>query len=110
MRVCWAGINESIPLRLWYASDSTTFEEYLYHDNEGEWKWQQSWPNMSGAAGVGCYSWGPNNMYVAFVNLQNQVEIYHRSKADNPHLANGWGERCKHARHSAFFVLTYRVR
>jgi len=84
-------------VRLWYASDSTTFEEYLYHDSEGEWRWQQSWKNLSAAAGVGCYSWGPNNIYAAFVNLQNQVEIHHRTKAD-AHLSDGW-EKCKHSDH-----------
>ena len=94
-------------MRLWYASNNTTFEEYLYHDDEGEWKWQRSWENFSGAAGVGCYTWARNHAYIyaAFVNLQNQVEIYYRTKTD-AHLATGW-EKCKHACCLSFSLLTY---
>jgi hypothetical protein len=94
---CWSGINGSIPMRLWYASDNTTFEEHLYHDDEGEWKWQQSWEGFSGAAGVGCYSLTQNDscIYAAFVNVQNQAVIYYRTKA-GAHLTAGW-EKCTHA-------------
>lgn len=93
LHACYGG-RSTTPIRLWYAADETSFEEYLYHENQ--WKWQRSWRDLSGAAGVGCYSWGepPNNfIYVAFVNLENQLEIWYQSKADTDPFSD-W-EKCE---------------
>lgn len=72
-------------MRLWYASAETTFEEYIFSDDE--WTWQRSWHNYSGAAGVGCYSWGPDEYtYATFVNLDNVLELWYKEKtAPNPY-------------------------
>ncbi|KAM0715748.1 hypothetical protein Q7P37_008262 [Cladosporium fusiforme] len=85
LHACWAGIGSKAPIRLWYASGNTTFEEYLFKDEE--WKWQRSWEGYYGAAGVGCYSWsrGPN-IYAGFVNTNNNVEIWYQ----NTSSSDGW--------------------
>lgn len=69
----------------------------MYH--EDEWKWQRSWENLSGAAGVGGYSWGtsPNNfIYAAFINLESQLEIWYQNKTDMDPFAS-W-EKSKQCR------------
>lgn len=74
--------------RLWYASNETTFEEYTF-SNDDEWTWQRSWTGYSAAAGVGCYSWGPDNhTYAAFVNLDNALELWYKEKTDED--PEGW--------------------
>lgn len=76
LHACWAGIGARSPIRLWYASDNVTFQEYLLQDEQ--WKWQRSWEGYHGAAGVGCYSWGRgDNVYSGFVNTNNNVEIWY---------------------------------
>ena len=72
-------------MRLWYASDNVTFQEYLLQDDE--WKWQQSWEGYHGAAGVGCYSWSRGvNIYAGFVNINNNVEIWYQNTTGS----DGW--------------------
>jgi hypothetical protein len=101
MSVCWAGIGATLTMRLRYASSNTTFEEYLYNNEEKEWNWQSKWDDLSGAAGVGCVV-APDSahpyIYAAFVNLQSQVEIYYRTKADAHLATTGW-EKCKRREH-----------
>lgn len=66
-------------MRLWYASNETTFEEYTFRTG------------FSAAAGVGCYSWGPDNYtYAAFVNLDNALELWYKEKTDED--PEGWRE------------------
>lgn len=77
-------------MSLWFASDSTTFQEYLYQDDE--WKWQRSWEGYNGAAGVGCFSWGAGPYkYVGFVNVDNQLEIWwqNSTSVEGP---SGWNQ------------------
>jgi hypothetical protein len=96
LNVCWAGIDGTLTMRLWYASSNTTFEEYLYNNEEREWDWQKQWAGFSGAAGVGCVT-DPDHPYIyaAFVNLQNSVEIHYRTREDAYLSTAGW-EKCKH--------------
>lgn len=94
LNVCWAGIDNTLTMRLWYASSNTSFEEYLYNNEEREWNWQKRWDGFSGAAGVGCVT-DPDhpNIYVAFVNLQGSVEIHWRTRKD-AHLSTAGWEKC----------------
>jgi hypothetical protein len=79
--------SDTAAMRLWYASDDTTFEEYAFTNDA--WAWQRSWRNYSGAAGVGCYSWGTDNYtYASFVNLDNTLELWYKEKTDMD--PNGW--------------------
>jgi hypothetical protein len=79
--------SDTAAMRLWYASDDTTFEEYAFTNDA--WAWQRSWHNYSGAAGVGCYSWGTDNYtYASFVNLDNTLELWYKEKTDTD--PNGW--------------------
>ena len=91
LNVCWAGIDNTLTMRLWYASSNTSFEEYLYNNEEREWNWQKRWDGFSGAAGVGCVT-DPDhpNIYVAFVNLQGSVEIHWRTRKDAHLSTAGW--------------------
>lgn len=81
LHACWAGYSNNVPIRLWHASDESTFEEYVFYSDENEWRWQRTWNDYSGAAGIGCYSWtGPNNfIYAAFVNSNSDVEIWYQN-------------------------------
>lgn len=94
LNVCWAGIDGTLTMRLWYASSNTTFEEYLYNNEERQWDWQKRWEGFSGTAGVGCVT-DPDHPYVyaAFVNLQGSAEIYYRTRKDAHLAATGW-EKC----------------
>lgn len=81
LHACPASPNAD--MRLWYASNETTFEEYTFSNDADEWTWQRSWTNYSGAAGVGCYSWGPDDYtYAAFANLDNDLELWNKEKTD----------------------------
>lgn len=82
MQACWAG-NLGVGMRIWFASNSTTFQEYIWYDPEDTWRWQREWTGYNGAAGVGCYSWGPNTTaYVTLVTLKNNVELWYKDSTD----------------------------
>ncbi|WPH03131.1 Hypothetical protein R9X50_00600600 [Acrodontium crateriforme] len=71
--------SNEVGMHLWYASDSTTFQQLGWRDGDTEWEFQQSWTQKNGHAGVGCYSWGPGtSTYVMFVDTNNTVEIWWR--------------------------------
>ena len=66
--------------RIWFASDSTTFQEYVSYDTVGPWTWQRDWTGYNGAAGVGCYSGGESTTaYVTLVTLSNNVELWYKN-------------------------------
>ena len=75
-----AGINSSIPIRLWYAADSTTFEEYLWHAEDDQWELMDTWRGYSGASSVGCWNGNRNESYVGLVNLNNALTFWYYSK------------------------------
>lgn len=83
-------------MHLWYASDSTTFEQYGWRDGEADWTHQNTWNNKNGHAGVGCYSWGPGTVtYVMMVNLDHTVEVWWKDtnttlKGNKTHPINVW--------------------
>lgn len=83
LQVCSAGADASA-LRIWYASDSVTFEEYLWRDGGDEWVLQRKWENYSTAAGIGCHSKADDpNTYVALVNGDKSVEFWYKSTTDS---------------------------
>lgn len=72
-----AAFADDVGMHIWYASDDTTFRQLGWRDGDTNWTFQQSWLDMNGHAGVGCYSWGPGTTtYVMFVNTNNIVEFW----------------------------------
>lgn len=86
-----------MPIRLFYASDNTTFEEYLWFAQDDVWAWQRSWKGYSGTAGVACDHQGdPFYRYVGMVNLQNQLEFWYQVKGDDDLSAEWLKCKCDH--------------
>lgn len=82
LSACESAINGSIPVRLFYASNSTAFEEYLWYAEEDEWVWQKTWNGYSGAAGVGCHPGIGYYRYTGLVNPSNRIEIWYQPTED----------------------------
>jgi hypothetical protein len=85
MQACWAGSGRfsEYGMRIWFASNSTTFQEYIWYDPDDTWKWQRDWTGYNGAAGVGCYSWGEGTTaYVTLITLRNNVELWYKDIND----------------------------
>lgn len=87
LAACDSAINETIPLRLFFASNSTAFEEYLWFTDEDKWVWQQTWEGYSGAASVGCFGNLDGYRYVGLVSRSNQLEFWYQAQED---LQDGW--------------------
>lgn len=83
-------------MHLWYATDSTTFEQWGFREGQTTWQNQKTWAGFNGHAGVGCYSWAPGTTtYAMMVNLQNSVEIWWKdtnttTNSTNSHPINSW--------------------
>lgn len=91
LAACDSAINESIPIRLFYAFNSTSFEEYLWKADEDEWVWQQTWPDYSAAAGVGCHTGVGYNRYVGLVRPSNRLEFWYQPTDDiKAEWQEGW--------------------
>jgi hypothetical protein len=90
-----AHANE-VGMHMWYASSDTTFEQYGWRDGDELWTHQQTWPDLNGHAGVGCYSWGPGTVtYVMFVDQARTVNFYWKDTNTNltnstNHPINAW--------------------
>ncbi|KAM0720683.1 hypothetical protein Q7P37_004820 [Cladosporium fusiforme] len=86
MQACWAGrssLKGEYGMRIWIATNSTTFTEYLWYEGEETWSQQREWIGYNGAAGVGCYSWGEDERsYVALVTTRNNVELWYRDQTN----------------------------
>jgi hypothetical protein len=82
LTACASAIDESAPIRLFYASNSTAVEEYLWRAEEDDWAWQQTWEGYSGAAGVGCYGGTGAYRYLGLVNSDNVMEIWYQASED----------------------------
>ncbi|KAK3064593.1 hypothetical protein LTR53_018440, partial [Teratosphaeriaceae sp. CCFEE 6253] len=88
--------SNEVGMHLWYASDDTTFQQLGWRDGDSAWEFQQSWTNLNGHAGVGCYSWGPGTVtYVMFVDLKNTVNFYWKDtnttlSGSSKHPINQW--------------------
>lgn len=88
--------NQSVGIRLWFASNATTFESVEWTYGSKSWTQQQTFDGYNGHAGVGCYSWGPgSDTYVFFIDLQNDVNILWKEMnttlTDTPkHPVNTW--------------------
>ena len=66
----------TIGIHLWYGKDSTTFGSAAWAADTNTWTQEEDFDDYNSHAGVACYTWGPgSNIYVMFVNLQNEVEI-----------------------------------
>jgi hypothetical protein len=84
LSVCESVANESAPIRLFYASNSTAFEEYLWWAEDDNWEWQRTWEGYSASADVGCYTGSDDYRYVGLVNPSNQLEIWYQPAEDVP--------------------------
>lgn len=82
LAACDSAINETIPLRLFYASNSTAFDEYLYFASDDKWVWQQTWNGYSGAADVGCFGTIDGYRYVGLVSTSNELEFWYQAEED----------------------------
>ena len=82
MTVCW-GANDSVPIRLLYASSNDTFEEYLWRKHDDSWHRQRSWSGYNGASGVTCYRSPGSDRYMGLINTQNQLEFWYQDKANS---------------------------
>ena len=82
LTACW-GTSNDIPIRLFYASSNTTFEEYLWNMKADKWLWQKRWEGYNGAAAVRCLGVSGGNRYVALMNSDNQIEVWYQNKDDN---------------------------
>jgi hypothetical protein len=82
LTACSSALDESAPIRLFYASSSTSVEEYLWRAKKDEWVRQQTWDGYSGAAGVGCFGGTGAYRYLGLVNTENQLEIWYQASED----------------------------
>lgn len=65
-----------VGLRLWAASNATTFQQYSWNPSTN-WTYNAQWPGLNGHATPACYSWGGNSTtYISFVDLQNRVNFF----------------------------------
>lgn len=83
MASCW-GTNNSVPIRLFYASTDKTFEEYLWRSADETWHWQRRWEGYNGAAGVSCYRGAGPNRYLGLINTNSELEFWYQDKAEDP--------------------------
>lgn len=90
LKACWSSINTSVPIRLFYASNATTIQEYLWWADEDNWVWQNSWNDYDGAANVGCRDGDGSNTHLGLVTLNNQIEFWYQRTAGDD-LSN-WQE------------------
>ena len=92
--------SNSVGMHMWYASDSSTFQQLGWRYGDTVWAHQGSFENKNGHAGVGCYSWGGGTVtYVMMVNQKNTVEFYWRDTntsltSTTDHPINEW-TKCK---------------
>lgn len=99
MTAC-SGTGNDNPIRLFYASSNTTFEEYLWNMQDDTWRRLRSWEGFNGAAAVRCYIGSDNNTdrganrYLILMNSNNQIEFWYQNKDDG---SQGW-LKCKLSR------------
>ncbi|GAB7335737.1 hypothetical protein MBLNU13_g08033t1 [Cladosporium sp. NU13] len=82
LSACESAINESVPIRLFYASNSTAFEEYLWWAAEDKWEWRQTRQGYSGSANVGCHPGIGYYRYLGLANPSNRLEIWYQPAED----------------------------
>ncbi|KAK3701411.1 hypothetical protein LTR37_015509 [Vermiconidia calcicola] len=89
--------SREVGMHMWYASDSTTFQQLGWRAGDETWAHQGTFSNMDGHAGVGCYSWAEDSTvtYVMMVNAVNSVEFHWRDTNTNKtatqeHPINEW--------------------
>jgi hypothetical protein len=88
----------NVGMRIWFASNTTTFQQYGWRDGDDEWDYQQSWHGKNGHAGIGCYSWAPGTTtYVMMLNQTNELEIWWKDTNGNltstaKHPINKWSD------------------
>ncbi|KAF2438242.1 hypothetical protein P171DRAFT_437303 [Karstenula rhodostoma CBS 690.94] len=87
----------STGINLWFASDESTFQQYVWYSNdEDAWVKVSPWTNKNVHAGVGCFSWGAgSNTYTMMVNENNSTEIWWKdgnstSVSSDKHPVNAW--------------------
>ncbi|KAK4623830.1 hypothetical protein CLAFUW4_05426 [Fulvia fulva] len=91
-----ANTSSEVGMHMWYAKDSSTFQQLGWRQGDDQWEFQQEFTEKNGHAGVGCYSWGPGTVtYVMMVNLEHTVEIWWKDTNTNltnttAHPINTW--------------------
>jgi hypothetical protein len=88
----------NVGMRIWFASNATTFQQYGWREGDTAWNYQQSWNGKNGHAGIGCYSWDTavgSTTYVMMLNHTNVLEIWWKDtdatqKSTPRHPINKW--------------------
>jgi hypothetical protein len=85
-------------VNLWYPIDESTFEQYVWFNEEPE-SWYRivdKWQGKNIHAGVGCYSWGQGTTsYTMMISKDHNIEIYWKDTTPNgtathEHPINVW--------------------
>lgn len=64
-------------IRLWIATDETTFDQYAWRAGLPQWQREQSWYDMNGHATPACYGWAAGSTtYAMFVDNHNTSQLY----------------------------------
>lgn len=64
-------------IRIWVATSETTFDQMAWRNGLPTWTFEQTWTNLNGYASPACFGWAPGTVtYVAFVDLQDAVNLY----------------------------------
>ena len=75
-------LNDTDPesgLRLWVATDETTFDQYAWRAGLPQWVWEETLPDMNGHATPGCFGWGAGwTTYTMFVDADDIPQLYWR--------------------------------
>ncbi|KAF2703845.1 hypothetical protein K504DRAFT_485591 [Pleomassaria siparia CBS 279.74] len=91
------GVDKTIGINLWFPSDDSTFQQYVWYRNAEKWEKLSPWLGKNVYAGVGCYSWEDQSTtsYTMMVNNQNATEIWWKDsdtslKSEDEHPINSW--------------------
>ena len=91
------GIDKSVGMNLWYPSDDSTFQQYVWYKGSNKWERSNPWQGKNVYAGVGCYSWEDRSTtsYTMMVNKENMTEIWWKDtdtglKSKDDHPINSW--------------------
>jgi hypothetical protein len=88
--------EERIGMNIWFASDDSTFQQYVWYNGQTTWAALPPWQGKNAHAGVGCYSWGTGTTtYAMMANKNNDVEIWWKDTNTNltskeNHPINSW--------------------
>lgn len=64
-------------IRLWIATDETTFDQYAWRAGLPQWVWEETLHELNGHAAPGCFGWGSGTTtYTMFVDVDDNIQLY----------------------------------